>query len=154
MPLGGESIGRAYVRILADGEGFSDDVERQLRESDPAFRAGGKKSSKEFWDGYDEENKKRHKKSLATLRKDLEKGVGRFTAVGDMIGENMSDGLMASLKKRFGKKVGALIFDDLKNQLERGQIEFTGFERSLRNIRPLVVKALDAMAKDTAKNWD
>jgi hypothetical protein len=78
----GETIGAAYVRILADGAGFSKDVEREMRKNEPGFRAAGERSSKAYREGFRKEAEKQGKDPVRSLEQSLKKGAGRFDAVG------------------------------------------------------------------------
>lgn len=143
MALRGETIGTAYVRILADGSGLGDDIRRELRANDDEFRQAGEDSSRAYIDGFRKEVKKegRQDRSAQTLSRALARGAGRFDAVGELFGDHLLDGLRNELEDRFPNDVGSVIFNNLKQQLDRGEIDFSGLVAKLKNIRPEVSKA-------------
>src|SRR5687768_1075502 len=53
MPIRGETVGTAYVRILADGSSLPDDIEDQLRDHADAFRAAGERDAQAYTDAYE-----------------------------------------------------------------------------------------------------
>lgn len=106
MPLRGESIGAAYVRILADGTGFPEDVEREFSKAEPLILARGRKDSEAYREGFNDEVDK-HPLSddlVASLRK----GSGKVNAVGEFLGGDVMDGLEKEIEKRFGKNAGPI----------------------------------------------
>jgi hypothetical protein len=43
MAIGGETIGQAYIRILADGSGLSEDIKRDLEKNNKgSFEKAGR----------------------------------------------------------------------------------------------------------------
>lgn len=48
MPLRGESIGTAYIRVLADGSGFPDSVRDELDKADGQFDDAGSRQAKRY----------------------------------------------------------------------------------------------------------
>ena len=155
MAMGGETIGRAYVRILADGAGFGDDVRRQMRDNDDQIRRAGQQSGNAYWDGFRDELRKEGNQSTASRRlaNDLQRGAGRFDAVGELYGDHLLDGLRNQLENEFGD-IGTRMFHNLKEQLDRGEIDFHGLQRSLRNIRPLVARATDDIVSDQKQRFE
>lgn len=155
MAMGGESIGRAYIRILADGAGFEDDVRRQMRANEPQMRQSGEDASRAYWDGFRKELKKEGNQQTASdrLAKDLARGAGRYDAVGELYGDHLMGGLRERLEERFGD-IGTRVFSNLKEQLDRGEIDFDGIRRSLRNIRPEIAKATDDITRDQKQRFD
>lgn len=55
MPLRGESIGTAYVRVLADGTGLADSVRDEFRDADGAFEDAGSVGAKAYKKKFTEE---------------------------------------------------------------------------------------------------
>jgi hypothetical protein len=149
MPLRGETIGTAYVRILADGGGFSDSVRKEMRKSDKGMVQAGEAHSKEYMQGFADELEKEGRTQSASkqLQHSLQRGAGRFDAVGHQLGDHMMDGLRKELETRFGD-IGTTVFSNLQDQLERGHIDFAGLKRSLADIRPEVARATEQIAKD------
>ena len=56
MPgIGGENIGTAFIRIIADGDGLDESIRRQFNESEPSIREGGKNNADSYLDAFNEQ---------------------------------------------------------------------------------------------------
>ena len=145
MPIRGETIGRAYVRILADGSGFDEDVKRQLRESNDTFQTLGEEHGQAYDDGFkDQQDKNELDKDF---EKRLEAGVGRMHAIGEDHGDHFTQGFRDSLKAEFGDLIGDQINKNLEDALQKGS-SFQGIADRLENIRPEVARATEQIAAD------
>lgn len=153
MAVGGETIGRAYIRILADGSGMSEDLRRQLRANDRDFQAAGEESSQAYRRGFNRENRKIARENQATIRNAVADGRGRWNAGGQVLGSELMDGIRTELEKAFPNDVGSQIFRNLRDQFERGEIDFPGIKRALRNLRPEVAKATEQIVRDQEQQW-
>jgi hypothetical protein len=140
MPIGGESIGRAYVKIIADGSGFGDDLEREIESSEPQMKAAGRNTSKAFNEGYDEESKKWSKKSQKQQLADLNKSLGKWQAAGAFAGSKYGKGLQDFLHKKF-KDIGDQMFRDINEEIRTGTLDFDSLEDQLQNFAPRVAAA-------------
>ena len=69
MPIAGENIGTAYVRVLASGRGFDDSVEDVVEDSEPTFKKGGEKSGERFGRSFNDAWLKKFETGLNTLQK-------------------------------------------------------------------------------------
>lgn len=52
MPIGGENIGRAYIRILADGSGLGESVRDSFKDNDKAFEGYGQSAARSYARGF------------------------------------------------------------------------------------------------------
>jgi hypothetical protein len=152
VPLRGETIGAAYVRILADGGGFSDDVKRQMRDAEPQFREAGGNHGREYQKGFAREMNKAQNPTQR-LEKALERGSGRWNAIGETFSKKLMKGLRDDLEKRF-PDVGRQIFRNLKSEIEGGKLDFPGLERRLRNIQLDVGRATGEVTKEQVRQFD
>jgi hypothetical protein len=148
----GETIGAAYVRILADGGGFSDDVKRQMRDAEPQFREAGGNHGREYQKGFAREMNKAQNPTQR-LEKALERGSGRWNAIGETFSKKLMKGLRDDLEKRF-PDVGRQIFRNLKSEIEGGKLDFPGLERRLRNIQLDVGRATGEVTKEQVRQFD
>jgi hypothetical protein len=55
VPIRGETIGVAYVRVLADGEGLDRSIEDAFEDQEKTFKQQGKEGAGHFNEGFDEE---------------------------------------------------------------------------------------------------
>lgn len=85
--LRGETIGTAFVRILADGSGLPESVKREMGKAEPAVHTTGDDTSEEFWKGFSE-NTDRNDEFVKSLDKKLSDVKGRMHANADFIGED------------------------------------------------------------------
>jgi len=154
MAIGGETIGRAYVRILADGSGFGDDVRRQMRANDDDFEQAGEQSSAAYRRGFSREMRKNGVLPQRDIDNAVREGAGRWDAGGHVLGSAMLDGVRDELEARFPNDIGTTIFRNLRDQFESGEIDFTGLKRSLRNLRPQVAKATDQIIADQKSRFE
>lgn len=74
MPLRGETIGTAFVRILADGSGFDDSAKEEIRDANDTFEEGGRENAKSYNKGWVTEFEKgleESQKSFAKSQRDM-----------------------------------------------------------------------------------
>ena len=150
MPIRGETIGRAYVRILADGSGFDDDVKRQIRESTDTFQTLGEEHGEAYQKGWEDQIEKGHLDEDFQTR--LEAGIGRMHAIGDQYGEHFTEGFRDQLKAEFGDLLGEQIAKNLEDAIQKGS-SFQGIADRLENIRPEVARATQQIAAEQDRIW-
>lgn len=154
MALRGETIGQAYVRILADGSGFSDSAKDEIRQHQDDFGDAGEDASDHFWKGYEKENEKNAETSLDKTLKSFDKSRGRFAAQGELSGSSFMDGVREALEGAFPNDVGAAIGRNLSEGLESGAIRGTaGIKARLADIGPEVAKATKQITDEQANQW-
>jgi hypothetical protein len=134
MPVGGENIGTAYVRILASGKGFDQSVEQEVEKSGPAFKKAGRQAGDEFSDGFTEELSRR----LAAEAKKHDYGAraikGSITRITNSI---------AKLTKGYDKQYAAT--NDLIASSKELRKELGDLDPSLKGAN----KSLKAVTKST-----
>ena len=150
MPIRGETIGRAYVRILADGSGFDEDVKRQLRESEPMFEQMGGEHGEAYQKGWEDQVDKNHLDKSFEDR--LRAGVGRMDAIGEMHGEHFTEGFRDSLRQHFGEDVGDVIGRNLEEAVTKGA-SFSQIANRLENIRPELTRATQQITDEQNRIW-
>jgi hypothetical protein len=98
-----ETIGRAYIKILADGTGLSESIRKEMDKGDidKAAEEGGRDFSKSYAKGYEDEERK-SKNFSKSLSRNLDKG---FHQINEEAG-------------RAGARSGALFGDRLALNLE------------------------------------
>lgn len=115
MPLGRETIGTAYVRVLADGSGLDKEVEREMRGVDSVMKDSGKRGGesyneawlKEFDKGLDEIAKKENEANRRRtnqnrgFRSQLTKTVNEFDRLASAV-QNDLDGLSEKTRQVWG----------------------------------------------------
>ena len=140
MPIGGETIGRAYVKIIADGDGFSDSIRKELADSDDDFKALGRNASDKFKEGKEEEDKKWGKKSQKKQLDQLNKSLGKWEQSGKWAGTKYAKGLQDFLHRKMGA-VGDQMFKDMNEEVRSGRLDFTALDKQLDNLGPRFASA-------------
>lgn len=135
MPLGGENIGTAYVRIVARGENLDRDVRDMF--DDEVFDETGRRNSQAYADAWDEEMHK------APNRERLRSGIRDALAKGDFLetsffrSRNWTD-FRSGLEKQFGT-AGKLAGERMERELFRSGVE--GLEPMLRGLNARIIDA-------------
>ena len=140
MPIGGETIGRAYVKIIADGDGFGDEIRKELADSDKDWKALGHNASDKFKEGKEEEDKKWSKKSQKKLLDQMNKSLGKWEQSGKWSGTRYAKGLQDLLHRKMGT-VGDQMFKDMNEEIRSGRLDFTSLDKQLDNLGPRFASA-------------
>lgn len=119
MPIRGETIGTAYVKILADGGGLDRSIREEFRDSDGAFQQLGRRHSEAYQEGFDEQNESLTPKMIRGLEAGIRRNSGRFDAIGKQIGDDLFDPLDVQFRHRFGDLVGKQMSKDLREAFFR-----------------------------------
>ena len=146
MPLG-ENIGRAYITILADGDGLDESIRRQFRESEPSVTEGGKNHgatyADAFNDGISQTWKERFDKTKKEMFGDINESLTESLVDLDFADRFVSDREFKKFRKRLVDEFGLagdLAGQRLEKQIrDSGNIE--GLARTLGNIGPQVRRA-------------
>lgn len=136
MALRGENIGTAYVRILADGTGLDRSVREEMDDLD--WDKMGRKGSKQFQEGWVEEQKKKpnRRELLDSIAAPLVKG--KWLSEEFFRGENWTQ-FRNGLRTEFGD-AGEKAGQNLEKRLYEG-MSFDDLRARLKNITPEIVKA-------------
>lgn len=152
MPLG-ETIGRAYVIILADGSGFADDVKEEIRKHEADFEKGGENVSKRFNSGFRNNNDKELRTGLERFRRGIGRWESKFEKSGGILGRALGRGSRNDFLNAFGgfasilpRLIGGLIgaFGGLIDKV----IEIRDRFKELRDAGGGVVSSLLAIGKE------
>lgn len=68
---GGESVGRAYVRIYATGDEVPGDIRRIMEEAEPSVAEGGREHGRVYEDEFDKEARKTFKTKFGKTKKEM-----------------------------------------------------------------------------------
>jgi len=98
MALRGETIGTAFVRILADGTGFAKSIEGEMDKGKEPMRKAGEEHSKAYKDSFNKEQKKNNK-FIKDIQKNLDSAEGIFAARGHVAGEEFQKGISEGVQK-------------------------------------------------------
>lgn len=145
MAIRGETIGTAYVRILADGSGLDDSIKREMHKAEPMMHTQGEQHASAYSDGFNKQMKKEDPNR--TILERLHAGMGRFDATSHLIGERLSEGLREELEKAFPEDIGATMFRHLEEDLTEGRLNINRLGDELENLRPRLVRAVKEVEK-------
>lgn len=148
MPIGGENVGTAYVRILADGQGLDDSIRETFDDSNDSFDEAGRRSSKAYSEGFADEMKK--SPNQTKLRKSITDTLARGDFLQNTFFRSKNwTGFRAGLVKEFGD-AGRLMGDNLEKGLLEG-MTFEGLEDRLDNLLAERSNALKQLAAAQVK---
>lgn len=137
MPLRGETIGTAFVRILADGSGLPESVKDEMERADPVAEAAGTRHSKRYEAAF---NKELKKSMPHDLDKVLTESIGRSNAIEDFFNNSPRwQKITKRLEKEFGD-AGLVIAHNLSEAVRQGQ-DLGVIERRLANVNREVLTA-------------
>lgn len=138
MPIGGERVGEAYVRIYADGSSIPGDIRDELQRADDGVRAQGEEHgsiyAKEFEKGAS------HEDIGAKLRKQLEKSIARGDLAHAYFDSDNWHNFRRELEDEFGE-AGAVAAAKLESSFrEKGTTN--GLDAEIKRINTHVANAV------------
>lgn len=71
MPLRGENVGTAYVRIIGDGSGIDADIRRALDDAEPSVREGARDQGRTYGDEFNKEVRKSFKGNFGKTQREM-----------------------------------------------------------------------------------
>ena len=144
MPIGGERIGSAYVRIFGDGSGLPGDIRDALESSEPTVESAGRRMSSKYREAFnegflDDDAKKKFSDSIVKMTNVSE---GSFNASAQNINNNAFAAIRADLQKRFknNSPIADQIFNNLIADYQKSG-RLSTFSDALKNLNPLVERA-------------
>lgn len=154
MAVRGETIGTAYVRILANGDGLDDSIREEMRSHGDVWDEAGEDASDHFWKAYDKQHEKNAETSLDKTIKTFDKSMGRWATLGELSGSDFMDGVREALSEGLPGGIGDQIGKNLSDDLERGAISGTaGIRSRLANIAPEIAKATKQITDAQNAQW-
>jgi hypothetical protein len=137
MALGRETIGTAYVRILADGSGLDESVKRQMRDAGPVMHAAGREGAQEWTEGAQKEFEKGA--SRAKLRQGIITALNKNQAIEKYLSSPKWEETKKRLRTQF-KEAGEVAGADMaRGLIETG--DFEAFNHRIQNILPEIARA-------------
>lgn len=133
---GGNDVGTAYIRILADGGGFDESLRRQLKENNRVLEDQGKKDGKAYNEALNKERKKGFKVGPnSAVDRELQKQRAKFNAEGERLGGSLGDKIEKALRKHLGDEKNGDIAAQIRRNLTRafnaGLLDEDGIKRQL-----------------------
>lgn len=147
----GENVGSAYVKLYADGDDVPDDIRKAMDKIEPEFRRAGEEHAKAFDDAWNKQREKDGPKMRDNLAKDLQKGLGRFGAIGEQLGDDLFDGIQIQLSRELeNNDLGKQIRDNLEKGFEETG-SFDQLRSRLRDLNGEIIRASDQLDKKFEK---
>jgi hypothetical protein len=155
MAIRGETIGRAYVKILADGSGLDKSVRDALRDKNvrqTMISEGGDLGS-EYYDSFQKGFLEKSKENKGILNKKLFESIHEGGGIFDAEGRSISDHLIKGIREQFselhGEEIGERIGQEIQAGLERGTLQKSDLQaKFVRQQRQMVARAVDAIERD------
>lgn len=136
MPLRGETVGTAFVRILADGHDLPGSIKDEMERNGPIMEARGQKDSDTYTKAFEKEFKK---SGTGRIDKALTEGIARSNAIEKLFTGPRWQKITRRLEKQY-REVGLLIASNIeKGVRESGDIDVMA--RRLGNINREVILA-------------
>ncbi len=156
MPIGGERIGSAYVRIFGDGSGLPGDIKDALERSEPTVRAMGRDLGAAYEEEYSETFLSRQKRRDlgVELRESLERNIARADTTDAYFGSENWRGFLKAVDKEYGA-AGRLAAKRLEEEFSRRGV-FNGGDllRQLETFQFQVQRAEEEIAKSEQQERD
>ena len=153
MPLGGENVGTAYVRILADGSQVPDGIRDALGENDEIMRTQGKNDSAAYDEAFEENYKKNTKYRKEMIAKALNLGSGKFDAIAETMASGLDKSLRNKLRTQFAGRDDSLA-DIIANNI-LGDFTRTGnYEGMLQALSEGLPQQVDRALKEIQRLED
>lgn len=143
----GETVGTAYVRILADGSELGDGIKDEMRQHEDAFKAAGRRDGKIYRDAFDESLSKVPQSS--SLTEALHKSIADADATRMFFSEAQWKDLETEIHQRYGH-VGEVATASLEAEFRRkGSLD--GMVEAVENLGPRIERATQKIMDDEKK---
>lgn len=138
MPIRGENIGTAYVRILADGADLDDTIRKSFKDSEPVFKQQGNRHSKAYTKAFADYQKSAPNQRI--LDESLRDALVRTDALDAYLKSPVWKRFRAGMGRQFGE-AGDHAAKRLEEQLVQG-MDFDRLEGRLGNITAEVSQSI------------
>jgi hypothetical protein len=146
VPLRGESVGTAYIRLIADGTGIPDDIRDSVDDATKSFHDPGSRAAKAFKAGWTEELEKHDDRGLQDA---FNKALINDEATARFFQSTEWRNVEKNFRAKFGS-LGQAAADDMKKQfLKSGSLE--GLEHEIENVASRVNQIFDKALADNEK---
>jgi len=142
MPLRGESIGTAYVRVLADATGFPQSLRDEIGRDEPGINRQGRHYAQAFEEGFKEEVERGDDLNLRAV---LNRALGSNEATQQFFGGKEWDRFKTRMKNEFGS-VGELAAHELEEKFVNGG-SLRGLDNEVDNIIRRISSSTARIAK-------
>lgn len=139
MPIRGENIGTAYVRIVGDGSGLPDDVRDAFDDSEPSVREGARSHGKTYDQEFAKSMRKNYRgtfgRSFRDIVNDLNKNMTQGMAKLEFADRFFKNQSWVAFKKRLeaeGGAAGRLLARELEQEF-RDSGDLNGLTRTMEN---------------------
>lgn len=134
MATRGETIGRAYVRILADGAGLPQSIKDEMNDANPVVRAAGERHSEAYMAEW--RNRMSQEHIGDALREHLEAGVARADVADAFFASNNWKKFVRDMRTRFGD-AGVVAAHELSTRFAH---DVTGMETAVDRIHDRIAE--------------
>src|SRR5689334_6285389 len=147
MPIGGENIGNAYVRIIAEGGDFDESIRKMFDDNEKEFDEGGRRGSQAYSKAWEREMEKQPNQER------LRRGLRDALAKGDFLEQsffrsNNWRNFRKGLENEFGD-AGRLAGHRMEQELRRSGVE--GIEGMLNGLNARIIDAQKELYRESQK---
>lgn len=162
MPIRGENIGTAYVRILADGSDLSDSIKDAFKDTDDVFEQQGNRHSKMYKKAFADELSSHT--TQTTLQNALAKSLARSDALDRYIRSPVWTRFRAGLTRQFGEAgtvagkrleeslIEGMSFDRLEARVDNMSKEISDAVREIQRLETAQAKETERVHKESVRN--
>lgn len=120
MPIRGENVGTAYVRILADGDGLAKSIRDELDDTDDLFDEKGKTDAENYSKGVNRELRKQRPGTQKRVEELFTLHGQRAKAITREMSSTFFKNLEANIKNTYGESIGDRIIRDVRKGFLKG----------------------------------
>lgn len=120
MPIRGENVGTAYVRILADGRELSKSIRDELEDTDDIFEEKGEDDTKAYAKGRNKQMKRERPQAQDDIELLFRLESDRIQRLTNEMGTEFFKGLERSIIKQNGRALGEHIINDMRKGFVSG----------------------------------
>lgn len=154
MPIRGENIGTAYVRIIADGDGLDESIRRSFDDAEPSVRDGAEEHGRVYGDEFDKSVRKSYRGHWQKLQKDLfdesNKALTDSLAKLELSKRFFNSPKWAEFRRRLSDEfgdAGRLAGSELEKQF-RDSTNLKAMAREMENIGPRIRRAQETLLRE------
>lgn len=144
MPLRGENVGQAYVRIYADGSDLPDGIRDAMKGADGEISAAGKRHGEAYTEEF---NKRSSQKDLGKgIRNALEKSIAKADVTNAFFNSREWERFVKTTRRRFGE-AGEIAATEMRNEFTR-RGDVSGLEKAMERIHERVYRATSRIQRE------
>lgn len=139
MGLRGETVGTAFVKIIADGSGLPESIADSLRDDKEAFAAQGERDGDSYAKAFEKATK--DSPTWANLMSSINKSIANDDATRNFFNGPAWRNIADEIETEFGPEIGKRLAIGLENEF-RQKGSLSGLSDALKRLTPRVVSVV------------